>query len=140
MRFEQQVADYEAALSWVSRLMSSTVTSQFGQPTPCDEFTVRDLLGHLLGTAYRGLGTARGESTRHVPHVITDVPGVELAPTYAHLAGQIGQAWRTVAARCRPLAAAVVPERLRGVMYDQPIRPTDDAGPSTQLARLLGHR
>lgn len=168
--------------------MNTTDSAQLEQPTPCDEFTVRDLLGHLLGTAYRGLATAKAESTRHVPHVITDVPDEELAPTYANLAGRIGQAWRAipgpdhsmvapwgectahqavvgfivetlvhgwdlatatdrdpeelsaVAIRCLPFAGAVVPERLRGVMYDQPSPATGNEGPTTQLARHLGRR
>lgn len=186
MPFAQQVADYQAALTWVSWLMSTTDSAHFERPTPCAEFTVRDLMGHLLAAAHRGLGTARGESTGHVPHVITDLPEEDLAPTYATLAGQIGPAWRAVArpdqsvvapwgecsadqavkgftvetlvhgwdlatatdrdpeelsavaVRCLAFADAVVPERLRGVMYAPPIRPTADDGPTTRLARHLG--
>lgn len=105
MPFAQQVADYQAALAWVSRLMSTTNSADFEGLTPCAEFTVRDLMGHLLATAHRGLGAARGESTRHVPHVITDVPDEDLAPTHASLAGQIGQAWRAVAGPAQSVLA-----------------------------------
>lgn len=188
MPFEQQVADYEAALSWVGRLMSTTASPQLGRPTPCDQFTVRDLLGHLIGTAYRGLGTARGEPTSHVPHVVTNVSDQDLARAYATLAGRVRQAWRTVAGpdqsviapwgecsahravegftvetlvhgwdlamatdrdpealsavavRCLSFVGAVVPARLRGLMYDEPAPATGDDGPTTQLARHLGRR
>lgn len=166
--------------------MRTTDSADFDRPTPCAEFTVRDLMGHLLATAHRSLGTARGESTRQVAHVITEVTEEDLALTYATLAGQIGPAWRAlagpdqvviapwgecsayqaakgftvetlahgwdlatatgrdpeelsaVAVRCLAFADAVVPERLRGVMYAPPTRPTADDGPTTRLARHLG--
>ncbi|BCJ33448.1 TIGR03086 family protein [Actinocatenispora thailandica] len=187
MTYEQQRQDYVAALDWVARLMAQTAAEQLGRPTPCTEFTVRALLGHLVGTARRGLGTADGTSTRGVPHVVTDVPDAELAAEYARLAARLGPAWsrRTgqqpvtapwgrcsaldavrgftvetlthgwdlavatgqpadalepVAQRCLALAPDVVPDRLRGVMYDEPVD-SDATIPATErLARLLGHR
>lgn len=187
MAFEQVLTDYRAALTWVGRLMSTTDPAYLDRPTPCEEFTVRDLLGHLLGTAYRGLATARGESATRVPHVVRDVPDEELGPTYARLAELIASAWSRVgpeepvpapwgectgrravegftvetlvhgwdlavatgrdpeelsdvAGRCLPLAGVVVPERLRGVMYDDQVPASRDDGPTTRLARALGRQ
>lgn len=93
MTFEQQRDDYVAALGWVADLMASTPPAQLGLPTPCAEYDVRTLMGHLVGTAERGLGTAERRSTSDVPHVVTDVADEELASTYAALAKRIGDAW-----------------------------------------------
>jgi formate dehydrogenase maturation protein FdhE len=54
-------------------------------------------MGHLLGTARRGLGTAQRVSTREIPHVITDVPDDELAARYVTLAASIRHAWSQLA-------------------------------------------
>lgn len=184
---DRQRQDYFEALAWVGELMTATRPAQFGARTPCEEFDVRDLMGHLLGTAHRGLGTARHVSTRNVPHVITDVPDDELASSLTTLATSIRHAWSRLAAadgvrapwgrctaleaargftvetvthgwdlavatgqpceapagiadRCLTYAAAVVPDRLRGVMYGAPV--VDDEGRSAteRLAHLLGHR
>lgn len=72
-------------------------------------------MGHLVGTAHRGLGTARRVSTRHIPHVVTDVPDGDLAPTCVALTTSIRQAWSPLTAadevtaswaRCTALEAA----------------------------------
>lgn len=185
--FAQQRQDYLDALAWVSELMTATKTRQLDARTPCADFDVRRLMGHLLGTAHRGLGTARRVSTRDIPHVITDVPDAELAATYATLATSIRQAWSQLTAAdqvaapwglCRALEAArgftvetvthgwdlavatgqpsdaptgiaerclvdpasVIPDRLRGVMYNDPIVSAEDCSATEQLAYLLGHK
>jgi hypothetical protein len=45
-----------------------------------------------------------------------------------------------VAKRCLPFAAAMIPDRLRGVMYDQPVNTTPAAPATERLAHLLGHQ
>ena len=64
MTFTRQRHDYFAAPAWVADLMAATRPEQLGLRTPCADFTVCDLMGHLLGTAHRGLGTARRVPTR----------------------------------------------------------------------------
>jgi uncharacterized protein (TIGR03086 family) len=184
--FAQQRQDYFDALDWVARLMAATRSGQLDFRTPCAEFDVRSLLGHLVGTAHRGLATARGIPTRDIPHVITDLPDSELASTYAALAGLIREAWSQLAAtdpvtapwgpctaweaargftvetvthgwdlavaagqpsdapdgiadRCLVHAAAIIPDRLRGVMYDVPVVGIGTSSATEQLAHLLGH-
>lgn len=44
-----------------------------------------------------------------------------------------------VAERCLEYAAGVVPTRLRGVMYADPIPGSPESPPTERLARLLGH-
>ena len=184
--FAQQLQDYSDACRWVGELAAATQTPQLDAPTPCENFDVRRLLGHLLGTAHRALATARGVSTRGIPHVITDVIDDKLAATYATLASAIPEEWSHVAAadpvvapwgpctaleaaqgftvetvthgwdlavatgqpseapngiadRCLGYAAAVIPDRLRGVMYDAPIVGDECPSATERLAHLLGH-
>jgi uncharacterized protein (TIGR03086 family) len=185
--FTQQRQDYFDALAWVGELMTATQPRQLDAQTPCEDFKVRQLMGHLLGTAYRGLGTARGVSTRDIPHVVTEVPDDELAVTYATLATSIRHTWSQLAAddqvtapwgpctaleaargftvetvthgwdlavatgqpcdapagiadRCLTYAASVIPDRLRGVMYDAPIVESGTCSATERLAHLLGHK
>lgn len=184
--FTQQRQDYLDALAWVSELMAATRSGQLDARTPCEDFDVRHLMGHLVGTAYRGLGTAQRVSTRDIPHVVTDVSDDELATRYATLAGSIRDAWSGLAAedevtapwgpctaleaargftvetvthgwdlavatgqpcdapagiadRCLTYAAAVIPGRLRGVMYDEPVVGAESGSATERLAHLLGH-
>ncbi|MPZ95176.1 MAG: TIGR03086 family protein [Propionibacteriales bacterium] len=186
MTWEGQRDDYLDSLAWVASLMHATERAQRELPTPCAEFTVRLLMGHLVGTAHRGLGTAQGTSTRHISHVVTDVADDDLATTYSSLTQQIEAAWASrqgddevtapwgvcsahaaahgftvetvthgwdlavatgqpahleaVAQRCLDTAGPqIVPERLRGVMYDSP-RTTQEDSATARLAHLLGHR
>lgn len=74
--------------------MTATAPEQLDSPTPCEKFTVRDLMGHLLGTAHRSKGTAQGISTRQIPHVITDVADDDLAAAYVSITQDIRKRWQ----------------------------------------------
>lgn len=66
---------------------------QLNAPTPCSEFDVRTLLGHLVGTAERGLATGNGRSTRPIPHVITDIADGAHAARYMTTTTAAHGAW-----------------------------------------------
>lgn len=89
---------YLGALYWVADLMVDVSQMAFSQPTPCADFDVRDLSGHLLGTAERSLGTAERRSTREFPHVITDVGDAMLAQRFRQLVELVGPAWSPIEA------------------------------------------
>ena len=183
----QQRRDYFDALDWVAHLAAEVLIEGMGAATPCEDFDVRSLLGHLIGTAHRGLGTARRIPTRGIPHVVDDVADAELASTYARLTTAIRTAWTPLTAddevhapwgvctaleaargftvetvthgwdlavatgqpsdapnhiadRCLTYAAAVIPDRLRGVMYGRPVVDEKPSSATERLAHLLGHR
>ena len=103
--FDQQRDDYLTSLTWVAGLMATTPLAQFGLPTPCTEYDVRTLMGHLIGTAERGLGTAERRSTRDIPHVVTDVPDEGLSSAYEGLAKRIAHAWASLSGHDQVRAA-----------------------------------
>jgi uncharacterized protein (TIGR03086 family) len=187
MDLEWQRLDYFGALEWMGGLMRATTPDQMDAPTPCEEFTVRDLMRHLIGTARRSAGTAQGTSTRHIPHVVANVADSDLAATYESITRDIRKLWQPasdgdrvtapwgsctalealrgftvetithgwdlavatgqpreapdqIADRCLLFASAVIPDRLRGVMYGKPTADSREDPPTTRLAHLLGHR
>jgi uncharacterized protein (TIGR03086 family) len=93
VRFSDTLDVYSDAMTWVSDLMSAVPESSFSKPTPCPDFDVRGLSGHLLGTAKRSIGTAERRSTREIPHVIIDVPDAMLAQSFGEVAEQIRAGW-----------------------------------------------
>ena len=44
---------YDRALRWAQGLVAGVRTDQLDRPTPCSEFDVRALLGHLVATVDR---------------------------------------------------------------------------------------
>lgn len=91
--FEQPRDDYVHSLNWVAELTSSRPSNQLSLPTPCAEYDIRTLIGQVIGTAERGLGTAQGRSTRHIPHVVTDITDEKLAFTFADVTERVTAAW-----------------------------------------------
>ena len=51
---------YRNALTWTSGLAAAVTEEQMSLPTPCSEFDVRALIGHLVGTVRRGHAAASG--------------------------------------------------------------------------------
>lgn len=114
--YRRQVHDYAAALDWVAGLITTTEPAMLSRPTPCAEWDVRMLIGHLIGTAQRGRATATGIPAG-APHVVTGVPDDQLGPTYARLAGEIVPAFTGLqeAARVRaPWGEVSAREAVRG--------------------------
>jgi uncharacterized protein (TIGR03086 family) len=89
---------YDGALRWVSQLIAATPMRSLECSTPCDDFDVRALIGHLIGTAKRSLGTAQRRSTKEIPHVVVDVADADLADQYLRLSQLITAAWTATTA------------------------------------------
>jgi uncharacterized protein (TIGR03086 family) len=76
------------------------------------------------------LEAARGFTVETVTH------GWDLAVA----TGQPHDAPAGIADRCLTYAASVIPDRLRGVMYDDPVGGAESTSATERLAHLLGHR
>jgi uncharacterized protein (TIGR03086 family) len=84
---------YGAALDWAAARAAAVRPDQLALPTPCPEFDVRALLGHLIATVRRAVAIAEGTNPLDIPVVTTDVPDHDLAGTYAQDAKRALDAW-----------------------------------------------
>jgi uncharacterized protein (TIGR03086 family) len=84
---------YRAALDWVTGLTAAVRPDQLTLPTPCPEYDVRTLLGHLICTVRRARAMADGTSVFAIPTIVTDVADDALATTYAGDAKRALDAW-----------------------------------------------
>lgn len=61
------VSDLDAVLDRVVRLVNSLDDQEWSLPTPCDEWDVRAVVGHLLDVQQRFLANLTGEPVRTQP-------------------------------------------------------------------------
>jgi uncharacterized protein (TIGR03086 family) len=62
---------FRDALEWVAGLIDGVRPAQFTDPTPCPDFDVRSLIGHLVSTIDRGRVIGTGGDPLTVPEVLT---------------------------------------------------------------------
>jgi uncharacterized protein (TIGR03086 family) len=74
-------------------LIAAVRPDQLGRPTPCTEYDVRALVGHLLTVLRRITHVATGGAALEVPTVTEGVPDAELAATAAADADRLKQVW-----------------------------------------------
>lgn len=91
--FDVQTIDprpiYLGATAWVTNLLSAVREDQHELPTPCDEFDVRTLSSHLIGTVGRIIAIAELGS----PDSVSSVAPEHDAATFARLADDAQRAW-----------------------------------------------
>jgi len=80
---------YLGATAWVTSLLSTVREDQRRLPTPCDEFDVRTLSSHLLGTVGRVIAIAKLGNAESVPPLAPEHD----AETFAQLAERAQRAW-----------------------------------------------
>lgn len=75
------------ALDQSTLLIAGTRCDQLAEPTPCTEFDVRALLGHIVAVVHRIAHVGRGGDPFAVPEIVTDVDdwGVAVAAGRADL-------------------------------------------------------
>ncbi|MFB9382936.1 TIGR03086 family metal-binding protein [Pseudonocardia petroleophila] len=74
---------YARALTWVRELMAAVPADRLDDPTPCAEYDVRALLGHLVATVGRARVIGEGGDPTTEPTVVTGVPDDGWAEAYA---------------------------------------------------------
>lgn len=73
---------YREALAWVTALMAEVRPDQLTDPTPCDEFDVATLMGHLVATVDRARVIGEGGDPATVPLVATAAVDDEWSAAY----------------------------------------------------------
>ena len=80
------------ALRDLERVVTGVTPDQYGAATPCGEWTVKDLLGHIVGVNTKYAGVGRGDPLEAgVPDV--DL-GVDPAAAYRVTIDPLLEAWR----------------------------------------------
>jgi uncharacterized protein (TIGR03086 family) len=64
---------YDSALAWAQTLVEGVRRDQLDDPTPCAEFDVRALLGHLVATVRRARAIGEGRPPFSVPSTLEGV-------------------------------------------------------------------
>jgi len=90
---------YLDATTWVADLLRAVRDDQLALPTPCEEFDVRTLCSHLVGTVGRVIALAELGSADSVPPLAAQHD----AATFARLADQAQHAWADVALLDKPV-------------------------------------
>jgi uncharacterized protein (TIGR03086 family) len=84
---------YRRASDWTAATLAAT--TDLDAPTPCTEWTVRDLLNHMLDTQRYFLAAARGQSASppgpHPPDLIGDDPAAAFAATREEVIAEFGK-------------------------------------------------
>jgi uncharacterized protein (TIGR03086 family) len=83
------VVALDRAFDHANRVIGNITADQYGQPTPCTEWTVRDLLEHLIG-AVESIGAAASGTLGPEPH---DGPS-DPAARFQRAATRTMAAWR----------------------------------------------
>ncbi len=85
---------YSAALSWTHGLMAAVDATRLDDPTPCAEFDVRALLGHLVSTVDRARVIGEGvEPFSSVPVITTGVADDGWADAYRATTDAMWKTW-----------------------------------------------
>ena len=96
----EQLDELEPLLGQVA---SGITADDLDAPTPCANFTVRGVLGHMIGGAIQFAAAFRGEAPPEVPVGIADGPGV--VARAANALGGLMHAIRSPGALDRTVAA-----------------------------------
>lgn len=80
------------ALDQTQSLIDSVTPSDLGLPTPCADWSVRELLGHLVAVARRVTHIAHGGHPFEVTSLVTEVPGDDWAGAFRESRAQLDAA------------------------------------------------
>lgn len=84
---------YRDALDWTAELIEAVKPDQLGLPTPCPEFDVRTLLGHLVATVDRARVIGEGGDPGSIPLVMDGIDDAGYAPAYRSAADRMWSVW-----------------------------------------------
>ncbi|MEZ0492791.1 TIGR03086 family metal-binding protein [Kineococcus sp. TBRC 1896] len=81
------------AADLAGRVLDAVPVAAHQDPTPCTEWTVGDLLGHLVAVTHRVAHIARGGYASDLPTVLTAEPDEGFAAAYAAGVDGVRAAW-----------------------------------------------
>ncbi|WP_213574335.1 TIGR03086 family metal-binding protein [Rhodococcus oxybenzonivorans] len=84
---------YREALAWTTGLIDAVREDQLAASTPCADFDVRTLLGHLVATVERARVIGEGGDPSTIPLVVTDFSDGDYAAAYRSAIERMWPAW-----------------------------------------------
>lgn len=94
---------FAAAVALGGRVVAAVRPDQLALPTPCDDYDVRTLVGHLVAVLQRISAVARGEHPHSIPQEVTGVPDEHWFDAWEGGRRQTEAAWADDAVLGRPL-------------------------------------
>jgi uncharacterized protein (TIGR03086 family) len=94
---------YDRALTWANDLISRVEPTDLDRPTPCSEYEVRALLGHLVATVDRARRIGEGGDPRTMPTSVTGVPDDGWSAAFAAAVDKMTPVWADDALLDRPV-------------------------------------
>jgi uncharacterized protein (TIGR03086 family) len=96
---------FRDALAWAHDLFAGVTPDQLTEPTPCSEFDVRTLMGHLTATVERARLLGLGEDITEAPEFITGIADDAWATALRDAADRYWQVWNDDAVLDRAITA-----------------------------------
>lgn len=84
---------YREALAWTASLIDQVREDQLTASTPCTDFDVRTLLGHLVATVERARVIGEGAEPSTVPLVVAEIEDGDHAAAYRSAAARMWDVW-----------------------------------------------
>lgn len=84
---------YARAIAQTEKIVAAVPPERYGDPTPCTEYDVRRLIGHLAGGLNRAAHVGGGGVALEMPAHVRDVPDAGLPAAYAEAAERAKAAW-----------------------------------------------
>lgn len=81
------------AVDQAGRIIAGIEPDQAGLPTPCDDWDVAALAGHLVAVVRRITAVAEGREALSVAGTVTDVAPTDWGATYDEAAARLRAAW-----------------------------------------------
>jgi uncharacterized protein (TIGR03086 family) len=83
---------HRRALTSTVEIVAAIDVEQYGLPTPCPAFEVRDLIAHLVSGNKRWIAMAHGEPATAVP-LVTDLDDADAVAAYRNSCDEVTAAW-----------------------------------------------
>lgn len=85
--------DFERAADQMSEVIAAVDPARLGAPTPCEDYDVRGLLGHVVDVMHRIAHAGRGGAASEAPAPPESVPDDGWPAAYAEARAQARSAW-----------------------------------------------
>ncbi|MDI5979994.1 TIGR03086 family metal-binding protein [Amycolatopsis magusensis] len=84
---------FAQALDQTARQIAATRPDELGKRTPCADYDVRALLGHLIAVLHKLVHVSVGGDARELPDVVRDIADDAWGGAFAEARGQVERAW-----------------------------------------------